>query len=217
MNKFFELISIIERLLGPDGCPWDKEQTLQSLRSSLLEETCELIEAIDLNDNAHILEELGDLIFNAVFIAMVAEKEDRFKWDEVLTEINSKLIRRHPHIFGDVTVQNVEQVLVQWEKIKKEEKGKRHRQSMWDDIPKNLPALSRAQKILNKIAKTQPRALPILSEQIHIENEQQLGQLLISIVSQAHQKGLDAEHALRAALTQLEAKWRESEKKSQAS
>lgn len=101
MREFDELIEIIDRLLGPDGCPWDKEQTLQSLRSSVLEEVCEVIEAIDLNDNAHIKEELGDLFFNTIFLCKIAEKEKRFTVTEILKELNEKLIRRHPHVFGE--------------------------------------------------------------------------------------------------------------------
>ena len=148
---FQNLKNILETLLGPNGCPWDREQTLDSLCSSLLEETCETIDAINLSDNDHIKEELGDLFFNVLFLCLVGEKENRFKLDEVLEGISNKLIRRHPHIFGEMELKTSEEVAHQWEEIKKREK--KDRQNILEGIPQSLPALARANQVLKKLQK----------------------------------------------------------------
>lgn len=205
MKEFEDLIQVIERLLGPNGCPWDQEQTLQSLRSTVLEEVCEVIEAIDLNDNEHIREELGDLFFNVVFLCKIAEKEQRFTMASILSELTEKLIRRHPHVFGDgKKIKTVDELYEQWDKIKKEEKGKNIRKSILDGISKHLPALARAQKSLKKMKKSgYLHSLPQLND-LPINNEKELGEYLLSLVTLAQEKGLDAEHALRKALAHLE-------------
>lgn len=213
MKEFNELIEIIDRLLGPDGCPWDREQTLQSLRSTLLEEVCEVIEAIDLADNAHIQEELGDLFFNAIFLCKIAEKEKRFPVQAVLRELNEKLIRRHPHVFGEgAKIETVDALYEQWDKIKKEEKGKEKRKSALDGISKHLPILARSAKVLKKMKKS--GFLPEISlVEATIHDEKELGEHLLSLVLQAQENGLDAEHALRKALTLVEKDFLEYEKK----
>lgn len=214
MREFDELIEIIDRLLGPGGCPWDQEQTLQSLRSTVLEEVCEVIEAIDLDDNMHIQEELGDLFFNAVFLSKIAEKEKRFPIQAVIKELNEKLIRRHPHVFGEgKKIDTVEELYDQWDKIKKEEKGKDKRKSALDGISKHLPSLARAQKSLKKMKKA--GYLPNLnsSENSSFLDEKELGSHLLALVADAQAKGLDAEHALRKALTLLEKNFLDFEKK----
>lgn len=201
------LISIIEDLLGPEGCPWDREQTMKSIRSSVLEEACEFIDAIDLGDNHHMVEELGDLFFNVIFFCKLGEKENRFTLKEVVAEISEKLIRRHPHVFGAGEVNNAEEVVVQWEKIKQLEKGKEKRKDIFDGIPKHLPALLRAQKILKKLpAETLPQPYKEVSS--IFQDEDSLGILLAQIAVQAQLKGLDAEQALRNYLAQLESKFR---------
>jgi len=205
MKEFDDLLNITDTLLGPGGCPWDRQQTLNSLRSSVLEEACELIEAIDLEDNAHIKEELGDLFFNVVIFCRLAEKENRCTIQEVLNEIRDKLIRRHPHVFGEAQVKDSEAVIKQWEQIKSTEKA--HRQSALDSIPKDLPALSRAHKAIKKMAKSHFSELPGHST-IPFEDENSLGKILLSLVAQAQEKGLDAEHALRKTLAELEKKFR---------
>jgi tetrapyrrole methylase family protein/MazG family protein len=209
MEAFKSLIMIIERLLAPDGCPWDQEQTLQSMRGSLLEETAEVIEAINLNENQKIEEELGDLFFNVVFLCKLGEKEQRFTIEDVLKYICAKLIRRHPHIFGDAKVKNSAEVLKQWEEIKKGEKGE-HKQSLLDNIPKELPSLVRAQKILKRIKKTDyPLNLPV---ETAIQTEDDLNKVLMDIISQAQQKGIDAEQVLRSHLALMEKDFRDWEK-----
>jgi tetrapyrrole methylase family protein / MazG family protein len=212
MKEFDELLEVTDKLLGPGGCPWDQEQTLHSLRHCVVEETYELIEAIDSEDNSHILEELGDFLFNAVFFCKVAEKEERFKMKEVLDVITQKLIRRHPHVFGDAKIKTVDELYVQWEKIKKEEKGKTHRKSALDSIPKKMPALSRAGKALKKMVKSHYPHLPDVSTQKTFQNEEALGQALLRMVAVAQAQDLDAELALRKALASLEKEFRKFEK-----
>lgn len=214
MHEFEELLKITDRLLGPDGCPWDQVQTLQSLRSSVLEETCELIEAIDLDDNAHIREELGDFFFNAVFFCKIAEKEKRFKIEEVLKEVVEKLIRRHPHVFGSSKINDLDAAKKQWEMIKAEEKGKTHRKSILDGISKDTPSLARAQKIFKKLHKKHyDNELYIEAEEtLSFDDEETLGKYLLNLVKKAEEKGLDAEHALRKTLTHFEKDIRSFEK-----
>lgn len=203
MKNFNELVSIIERLLAPDGCPWDREQTLSSMRSSLLEETSEVIEAINLNEPEKIEEELGDLFFNVVFLCKLAEKEHLFTLEEVMAHISAKLIRRHPHIFGDAKVKSSEEVLKQWEEIKKVEKGNQAQKHLLEGIPKNLPSLARAQKIIKRLKNSGEKLERLLSAP-SLEDEDSLGKLLFNLVAQASQKGLDAEQGLSKFLSQLE-------------
>lgn len=212
MNEFRSLIDVLERLLAPDGCPWDREQTLQSMRSSLVEETFEVIEAIDLNDNRLIEEELGDLLFNAVFLCLLAEREKRFTLQETLKHITAKLIRRHPHIFGEGRLSTSEEVLKQWDEIKKKEK-KDERQSALDGIPKDLPALAKAHKFAKKLASqhfTSQANLEALSP------EEQAGDLLWKTVQSLSQQGIQAEHALRKRLAQIESEFRKWEQQQEA-
>lgn len=208
MEEIKELIDVINRLLAPDGCPWDREQTLLSMRNSLLEETCEVIEAIDLNDPNLIEEELGDLFFNVYFLCCLAQKEEKTTISNILKGITTKLIRRHPHIFGSAKIENSDEVLEQWEKIKKTEQS---RSSLLDGIPKNLPALSRAQKILKKIKKTSFK--PASEEMDTNQNEEALGAHLFDLVSKSVEKGLDPEHALKRYLANLESQFKEWEEK----
>ena len=213
MHEFDELVKITDHLLGPNGCPWDQEQTLDSTRAGVLEEVCELIEAIDLNDSESICEELGDLMFNAVFLCRLAEKEKQCDLKAVLLEINEKLIRRHPHVFGQIKLESNDELLMQWEKIKSSEKGKENRTSLLDGIPKGLPALSRAQKILKK-TKKHPFAPKIeVCEHMVFQTEEELGQELLAIVMHAQKLGLDSEQALKKSLTLLEEQFRANEQK----
>lgn len=196
MKEFNELVSILDRLLGPDGCPWDREQTLQSMRSSLLEETCEVIEAIDLNVNQHIEEELGDLFFNVIFLCKMAEKEGRFTMADALRHVAKKLIHRHPHVFGEAKIHNSDEVVKQWDEIKKQEK-KQTQSDLKDGIPKDLPSLAQAQKIYKRMKKANK------SYTVPQDREGQFGAALFDMVSQAQDQGLDAEQALRKFLALL--------------
>jgi tetrapyrrole methylase family protein/MazG family protein len=206
MNEFTRLIEILDRLLGPGGCPWDQEQTMESLRCTLLEETCELIEAIDLQDDPNIKEELGDLFLNAVFLCKLAEKEERFPMREVLHDLNEKLVRRHPHVFGDGKAESVDEVLDQWNAIKREEI--KHLSSVLDTLPKGLPSLARAKKAIKRMKKADfevpEREVP------DFETEEELGELLLAIAAKAGD--MDPEIALRKRLTHLEHEFRSFEK-----
>lgn len=198
------LLETIDRLLGPDGCPWDKEQTLQSMRSSLVEEVYETIEAIDCNDNRMIEEELGDLLFLVFFLGRLAEKEGRFTLQDIAKHVDAKLIRRHPHIFGDAKVNNSEAVLRQWDEIKRTEK--KH-ESVLDGIPKDLPTLARAHKAYKRMAKK-----GFIPEKLVDGSEEELaGDSLWLTVKDFASRGIEAEQALRKRLSQIERQFREDE------
>ncbi|NGX43729.1 MAG: Nucleoside triphosphate pyrophosphohydrolase [Chlamydiae bacterium] len=211
MKELDELLKVVDRLLGPGGCPWDHEQTMKSARTYVLEEVSELIEAIDLEDNHHIQEELGDLFYNAIFLSRLAEKEGRCQLVDAVKGITEKLIRRHPHVFEGVEVKSTEEIVHRWEQIKKQEKGNLHRKSVLDGIPKNLPALARAKKMINRIKKTSYSELPHTDVAFDFSDEDTLGTLLWQITTTAHERGLDAEHALRKVIAEQEKAFREFE------
>jgi tetrapyrrole methylase family protein / MazG family protein len=204
VKEFNELLETVDRLLAPGGCPWDQKQTMISMRSSILEEVCEVIEAIDLNDNEHIQEELGDLFFNLIFLCRLAEKENRFRFPDVLNGIAKKLLERHPHVFGSVKIESVEEVLNQWESIKKNEKGKEHREGIFDSIPKGLPSLARAQKIIKRMGKTDYHYISKGKVLSTFTDEESLGLELLEIVARSTEMGIDSEQALKKAISTLE-------------
>ena len=197
--QFEELCSILDTLLGPNGCPWDKEQTLETLRTYVLEEVCELIDALHERDMQNIKEELGDLFFTVVFLAKVAAKEGHFTLEDALQAINEKLIRRHPHIFGSAgSLDTSEQVLAQWEVIKKQEKTTR--KSALDAVSKSLPSLERVYKMLSRMKKA--GFVPELV--VGQDPEELLGQKLFVLAKEAADQGLHAELALRKVCQQVE-------------
>jgi len=150
-NKFLELVEIMARLRSPDGCPWDNEQTHESLKRFLIEEAYELAESIDEQDDPAMIEECGDVLLQVVFHARIAEETRRFSILDVLDKICDKLIRRHPHVFGDRTADTAEEVLRNWEFDKRKEKPER--KSILEGIPKNLPALMQAHRIQERVSK----------------------------------------------------------------
>lgn len=201
MSILEEVLKTLKTLLGPDGCAWDKAQTLASVRASLLEETCEVIDAIDACDRAHIKEELGDLLFNALFLCLLAEKENYATFHEIVQGLNDKLIYRHPHVFGGKNqISTPEAVLEQWDQLKKTEKGKEMRRSALDGIPKALPVLARAQKVLKKMKKK--GFSPIFVE--NASQEEEVGNALLELVIDAQSKSVEAEFALRNVLDKNE-------------
>ena len=168
VQEFERLTQIIAQLRAPDGCPWDREQTHRTLRASLIEETAETLDAIERADDADLREELGDLLMQPIFHAQIASEENRFDLTDVLHEICEKLVRRHPHVFGDVQVENTAGVLANWDAIKKQEKAAKAAQnnsqddnrvldarhdSVLSNVPPGLPALSMAMKVSKKAAK----------------------------------------------------------------
>lgn len=209
-SQFLQLCEILETLLGPNGCPWDREQTLETLRTYVLEEVCELIDALHDKDMEGVKEELGDLFFNAVFLGKVAEKEGHFTLNEAIGAINEKLIRRHPHIFGgDAALNTSEEVLQQWELIKKQEKGSR--KSALDAVSKSLPALERAHKMLSKMKKAGMVPEVVTADK---DDEEALGAALFALVRDAHSRGLHPELALRKVCRQVEASFHQWESES---
>jgi len=200
---FAKLSHVLDTLLGPGGCSWDQKQTLDTLRQSVLEETCELIDTIEEKDAVKMNEELGDLLFNVVFLGKVAAKEGHFTLKDTLQVLIDKLISRHPHVFDKTNTLSPDEVVQQWEELKKKEREKTATKSMLDSIPKTLPALSRAQKVISKMkrAKVPDETVAHPSD---FTTEDQLGAFLFNQIQKAEEQGLDAELALRRFCTQKE-------------
>jgi MazG family protein len=215
------LLSIMTRLRGPDGCPWDKEQTLRTLRPYVLEETYEVLEAIDSGDVREHCEELGDLLLQVVFQAELRREEGRFDFADVATAIADKLVSRHPHVFGDADVRDAEGVLKQWAALKREEKkAKGGGASALEGVPRELPALARADRLTEKASRVGfdwPDAagarakvaeeLGELDEAIRAgdrgEIEHELGDLLFAVANLGRKLGLAPEEALRGAVARF--------------
>ena len=189
------LIDVMATLRGPDGCAWDREQTHQSLLKYLIEESHEFIDAVESGDRDHMLEELGDVLYQVLFHAdLAAADPDRpFTIEDVARVSREKMVGRHPHVFGDVTADTADEVVANWEKWKAAEKPER--ESKFDGLPKGLPALALADKVIGKLAVT-PTSESLPSD----TTETELGDLLFGIVTAAKAQGLDAEAALRAAV-----------------
>lgn len=153
MEKFDQFIDIIRTLRSENGCPWDREQTHESLRQNLLEESYEVVESINNNDMANLREELGDVLLQIVFHSLIAEEKNEFTMEEVIEEISEKMIRRHPHVFGNIEAETSEEVLKNWDEIKKQEKKEKTLGESMMRIPSALPANMRAAKAQKKAAK----------------------------------------------------------------
>ncbi|MCL2477915.1 MAG: nucleoside triphosphate pyrophosphohydrolase [Treponema sp.] len=153
-QSFLSLLDIVAKLRSPEGCPWDREQTSQSLRGDLVEETYECIEAISENDPGHIKEELGDLFFLVIMIAHIFQENGSFSVSDVMECTSEKLIRRHPHVFAGTKVKDTAEVLANWDRIKVEQEGRRPKDSVLDEVKGGLPPLERAYKLQKKAAKT---------------------------------------------------------------
>lgn len=201
-QEFERLLHIMNRLRSPGGCPWDAEQTHRSLVRYLIEESYEVVEAIEAPggvDFQLLREELGDVLLQVVFHGRVAQEAEDVSFSvlDVIRALNEKLERRHPHVFADESAQ-IEDVTARWEELKKEEKPERT--GPFDGIPPHLPALSLAEKTLSKADKGGVDLSARLADSPHIscENEEELGQLLFGLVQQARAKGLDPERALRS-------------------
>jgi MazG family protein len=151
-RSFDELVALMTRLRGPGGCPWDRKQTLPDLKPYVIEEAYEVVDAIDRDDRAALLEEIGDFLLEAVFIAEITREEGTFDIYDSITAIHDKLVRRHPHVFGDVEAKDAEQVLVNWEKLKQAER-KAESKSVLSGVPQSLPALLKASRLTEKAAR----------------------------------------------------------------
>ena len=181
-----DLLEIMKILRAKDGCPWDKEQTHESIRKNLIEETYEVVEAIDNSDDALMREELGDLLLQVVFHAQIAHDRGAFSFDDVADEICRKLIVRHPHIFADTVAGSSEAVLENWDAIKARTKKRESLYDEVDSVSKALPSLMRAQKISKKLRKADKR------ENMHTL----VGEMLFNAAAIAEEYGIDAEKAL---------------------
>ncbi|HTU44271.1 MAG TPA: nucleoside triphosphate pyrophosphohydrolase [Bryobacteraceae bacterium] len=216
-KKFAHLVSVMARLRAPGGCPWDRKQTFDTIKSYLLEEAYEVMDAIDRRDWQGVAEELGDLLLQPVFFAEMAAEQGLFTISDSLDAINEKLIRRHPHVFGDAIAETAEDVKQRWDEIKKREKAAGDAgssASVLEGVPRNLPALMEAEKISHKAAalgfewpdiggvmeKLQEEAAELAharggTDQEHIEHE--IGDLLFTLVNLARFLKVDPEQALR--------------------
>ena len=205
-----ELADVVERLRAEGGCPWCSEQTHETLVQYLVEETYELIEAIEAGDRDDVIEELGDVLYQVVFHASLAASTptENFTLDQIARRAADKMIGRHPHVFGDVQYETADDVIAVWEELKKADKP--GRESTLDGVPQTMPALALADKLLGKAAKLD--LIDIAGPApFTFENEDELGPLLMAIVASARAQGLDSERALRSALRELQIDIREAE------
>jgi len=228
-DRFASLLSLMVRLRGEGGCPWDREQTRTSLKPFLLEETYEVLEAIDQGSRDHLVEELGDLLFQVVFHCQIASERAEFTIDDVVARLCDKMIRRHPHVFGDRVVADAREALAQWEQIKRAEgDASGQPRSALDGVPDTLPALLRAQRLQVKAGRvgfdwTEWRqAWAKLREEIAeleaaLDSEptervgEELGDVMFSMVNVARLRGVDAEDCLRRATVKFTRRFREVE------
>jgi XTP/dITP diphosphohydrolase len=233
-----ELIAVLERLRAPGGCAWDREQTHESLVRYLLEETYELIDAIESGNREEMIEELGDVLYQVIFHSDIAAHTpgEEFTLEDVAANMTAKMIGRHPHVFGDATAETADDMMAVWDDLKRVEKPTRT--SVLDGVPQGMPALALADKLLGKAHKlgitrldsaeareareateateataamTAPAAAKSPTTMPAPETEQELGDLLLSIVATARSNGLDAERALRASLRELQDDMRAAE------
>jgi tetrapyrrole methylase family protein / MazG family protein len=229
--SFQDLVDVIARLRGPDGCPWDREQTYVSLKRFVLEEAYEVLEAIDSGDPAKLCDELGDLLLQVVLQAQLAREDGYFDIRDVIAGHVDKLIRRHPHVFGDVQVAGSDEVLVNWEQLKRQERPER--QSVLDGVPVQLPALLKALAVSKRVVKvgfewpTLEDVLAKLDEEVaelkealprgdRLELESELGDILFTVVNVARHLKIDAEEALRTMVARFSDRFREVERLAQA-
>ena len=207
-----DLLQVMARLRSPTGCPWDREQDHMTLRRHAIEEVYELIDAIEARDDHEMAEELGDLLLQVVFHCQLANERGAFDFEKVARHLVDKLVRRHPHVFGDTKVKDVDEVWANWEKIKKAEKvGTRHeRPSALDGIPKPLPALLRAEKLIKKARKAKLLGEVKSSQRT---NKSALARELFDLTAYAQSRGWTAEELLMGETKKQERVLRQIEKK----
>jgi len=208
-----KLLEVMRKLRAPEGCPWDREQTIATLKPCLLEECHELLEAMDEDDTANHIEELGDVLLQVVFQCIIREQEGSFSFDDVADAITAKLVRRHPHVFGDVDATTTSEVLRNWEQIKQLEKKHKPNHSALDGVPSTLPALLKAQRIQSKASRVgfdwpdSTGAIAKINEEIEElieagnqgdkqEVAKEAGDLIFSVVNYCRFIEVDAESAL---------------------
>jgi XTP/dITP diphosphohydrolase len=188
-----ELLTIMRRLRSPGGCPWDQKQTHESLRPYLLEEASEAVDALATKDFSHIAEELGDVLLQVAFHSVIAEETGTFRYEDIERSIVQKLIRRHPHVFGEVQVSGADEVVTNWQAIKAREKGK---EEGGKEVSQSLPALMRAYELGKKL---EWEPLPLQLEQEKTPTSESIGELLLAVVDYARGHKINPELALRDA------------------
>ena len=215
LDSFSKLIKITDTLMGDNGCPWDKVQTRESLKPYLVEETYEVLEALDANDPEKIKDELGDLLYQILFHSKISSLKGEFNFRDVINNLSEKMVRRHPHVFKEGELNTPDQVVKQWEEIKRNEKNQANQKSILDNIPKNLPSLLRAQKLQKKAAKegfdwdqisdvfdkldeeiAEFKEAVLKKKSADIQNE--IGDIIFVITNIAKCYKIDAEEALRS-------------------
>lgn len=209
------LLTVMAKLRSPKGCPWDREQTHMSLRRHAIEEVYELIDAIEARDDHEIAEELGDLLLQVVFHCQLACERGAFDFDRVCWLLVEKLVRRHPHVFGKAKVKDVDEVWANWEKIKRAEKHgtTRARHSAFDGIPRRLPALLRAEKLIKKARKTIHETRLASSQTKKLLTKTALAKELFELASFAQEHGWSAEELLSAEIKKRENGFRKLERR----
>ena len=209
-SKLDELIEVMAVLRAPGGCPWDAEQTHESLIKYLIEETYELIDAIESGNRDEMIEELGDVLYQVIFHADRASTTpgEEFDIQDVAAHMTAKMVGRHPHVFGENKLETADEVIQVWDELKKAEKP--GRTSTLDGIPQSMPALALAEKLLGKAEKVGLEKQHLPDPPIW-ESEDEVGSILLSIVSSAREQGIDAEKALRVRLRELQEDIREAE------
>ncbi len=222
-EKFDKLVNIIRRLRAPNGCPWDRKQTLYSLKQNVIEEVFEFIDALDRKDIENIKEELGDMLLHTIFHSVIAEESKLFSLNDVLDTISEKLIRRHPHVFGNVNVSSVDEVLRNWDKIKAKEKKKKNRHYL-DNIPRGLPPIERAYKLQKKASKvgfdwrdSKECFLKVIEEFEELkeahnngninEIKHEIGDLFFSLINYSRLSNINPSEALREASLRFETRF----------
>ena len=226
-----ELINIIRRLRGPEGCPWDRKQTPADVKTYLTEELYEVIEAIDQDDRNMLVEEIGDLMFMILFLVNLYEEKKVFCLSDALQSIQQKMVHRHPHVFGSTEVASVDEVKDNWQKLKEKE-GKKPRKSLLDGIPGNLPALSRAffltskaakigfdwpnpQEVLKKVREETEELESAILEKKQARMTEEIGDIIFSIVNLGRHLGIEPEQALRRSNEKFCGRFGQMEKKLQ--
>jgi tetrapyrrole methylase family protein/MazG family protein len=217
---FQHLVDLMATLRGPNGCPWDRKQTPGSLKPFLVEECYEVVDALEDGSPEKIREELGDLLFQIVFHARIAEEQGQFTMADVITGIHEKMVRRHPHVFGDKRLSTDKEVLANWEEIKKKEKGNQDRKSVLEGVPKELPSLLRAHRLQERASRVGfdwthlKEVLPKLDEEItefkeslKAEDagkiEEELGDLFFTLVNVSRFLGVNPDEALRKTISKF--------------
>ena len=211
-----DLLRVMAILRSPSGCPWDREQTHMTLRFHAVEEVYELMDAIEAGDDQEMIEELGYLLLQVVFHCQLARERRAFDLERVARVVTDKLIRRHPHVFGNAKVKDVAGVWAQWDQIKKAEKAgtKHERPSVFDGIPKHLPALLRVEKLVKKARKA-GAVLEGASKRAGQLNRSGLAKELFRLAAEAQQRGWSAEALVRSEANRNEKAWRQQERNSQ--